>query len=79
MSTFGLILGRIEQSVMDTTRLSTMEQLLEKKEMEHSSMQRQLRSRPAPELSSYIEGYKIGMVGGDGAETVSSQAIGRCL
>ena len=47
-----------------------MEQLLEKKEMEHSSMQRQLRSRPAPELSSYIEGYKIGMVGGDATETM---------
>ena len=41
--------------------------------MEHS------RSRPAPELSSYIEGYKIGMVRGDDADTVSSQAICRCL
>eukprot|EP01043_Picozoa_sp_COSAG02_P038029 COSAG02_NODE_2901_length_7778_cov_16.197161_3_plen_300_part_00 len=52
-----------QRSAMDSTRLQTMEQLLQKKEMEYSSMQRQLRSRPTPELSSYIEGYKIGMVG----------------
>lgn len=69
-----------QRSVMDSTRLQTMEQLLQKKEMEHASMQRQLRSRPTPELSSYIEGYKIGMVGttdtvrriSDGVPRVSS-------
>lgn len=53
-----------QRSVMDSSRLQTMEQLLQKKEMEQASMQRQLGSRPTPELSSYIEGYKIGMTGG---------------
>jgi hypothetical protein len=67
---------RICQSVMDSTRLTTMEQLLQRKEMEQSSMQRMLRSRPAPELSSYIEGYKIGMVGGDATDTVRQSMIG---
>lgn len=59
-----------QRSIMDSTRLQTMEQLLEKKDMEHASMQRQLRSRPTPELSSYIEGYKIAMAGGDGTKVV---------
>ena len=65
-----------QRSVMDSSRLQTMEQLLQKKEMEYASMQRQLGSRPTPELSSYIEGYKIGM---SGAARGASSSMSRFL
>lgn len=80
--------GHEQRSVAEAGRLQTMEKLLEKKDLERTSMmvralpprvlyigsggalmpvyvQRQLNSRPTPELASYIEGFKVAQAGVD--------------
>ena len=44
-------------------QVESMESLLERKNLEKAVLERRLKSKPPPELASYIEGYKIGMIG----------------
>ena len=37
-----------------------MESLLERKNFEKAMLERQLNSRPGPELASYMQGYTLG-------------------
>ena len=91
--------GHEQRSVAEAGRLQTMEKLLEKKDLERTSMmvralppapralagagsdvcgcvQRQLNSRPTPELASYIEGFKVAQAGVDSTAIEGGERMG---